>query len=181
MKKRKIQDIIFVLIVCIAVVVISYALTVIVSSNPRWYQDLATYSVAVTALSIAMSIVVYIAKENKEKNTKIYISYSEEYAQEARRIVNLLQRESRIYSASHIYPGANIYETVPHYISECSVCYVILGNKISTFQKNEIGFMRHQSKIIIPILLNSDVKVPQYLRDKKPISYADFVHHPYIP
>ena len=175
--EKQIKNILFYSIITISIGVIIYAMTYIISTNPSWFKDMAIYSMAVTITSIVMMVIVWISKHRQEKGSSIYISYSEDYVSQARRIVNMLQRKFTVYSASHIFPGSNIYDTIPAYIGRCQTCYVIIGKKMSTMQKYEIATMVSSKKNVIPVLLSTDIKLPQNLRSRKPILYSDLIHN----
>lgn len=179
--KKIVSDIIIVVEVVAAVLILVYAMKDIINSDQTWYNDFAVYCVAVTMTSVLMSVFLYFLRRRNLGKKKIYLSYSEDDKDKAERIEGILPKETTVKSSTYIYPGDNLDEIIPNNISSSNICYVLIGDKISALQKYEISKMRKQNKLIIPILLSEDMKVPQNLRDIKPVTYDAFLRRPYIP
>ena len=165
----------------IAVLVMIYAFYDVVKSNAEWYKDLAVYMLIICLMMTVFVSVIYVYNKKRKKVGSVYMSYNPEYEKEAQRISNLFPQEMPVLSVGHIFPGENVYETVPSYIASSKVCYVIIGKKVSQLQKYEISEMKRQHKNIIPILLDTTDNVPRMVKDRMPVTYDNFIQQPYIP
>lgn len=167
--------------IIISLLVLVYAFIDVIRTNDDWLRDLTLYSLSVAIASIIMIVIVNYKRSKSISRKKFYISYSEDNKEQASRIITLLPSNAVINGISNLYPGENMENIVPAYVKNSDVCYVLLGNRISHVQKKEITIMRNFKKLIIPVLLDENVNIPQNLRDKKYIFYDEFVNHPYIP
>ena len=172
------KRIILVLIIC-AVLLLMIGVYGLLSREVGIWINLTLYVSTIVGITAMMLAYYVIVKRNRIKFQRIYISYTSNDQDKAQRIVNLLSKHIFIYMGGHIEPGANLYETIPSYISSCSKCYVIVGDVISAQQKYEIQEMKRQHKIIVPILTDEAVYLPQNLREYKAITYSGFMRDLY--
>lgn len=179
--RQSIKEVFMWLYMIVAVLVMIYAFYDVVKSNAEWYKDLAVYMLIICLMMMVLISVIYIWNKRQKKAGSVYISYNPEYETEAQRISNLFPREMPVLSVGHIFPGENVYETIPSYIASSKVCYVLIGKKVSQLQKYEISEMKRQNKKIIPILLDTADIAPKTVKDRMPVTYNNFIQQPYIP
>ena len=152
-----------------------YGFAVIVENNTDWLFNLGIFAITILVSIFILLLVMSMSKKRQEKMTGVYISYSGNDEDSALQLINSIKQRIVIQGEKDIKPGANIEKEVKRYIKESSLCFVVIGQKVSPQQKIEIKEMLRQDKQIIPVRISNEVKIPSNLRNTKSVLLSEFV------
>lgn len=124
------------------------------------------------ALITCVIAVAYLMMQNHRIKYG-YISYGLDANGIADRLKRILKSNYEIIEFSDFVPGDNIQQCINKKIKKSSICFVIIGKRISPFQREEIKQIAKYSKRIVPILIDENVHCPHQIRGYVPLMLND--------
>lgn len=102
---------------------------------------------------------------------KVFISYSTKYFPIVEHVRKLLQHSSvEVFVAEYsVAPGSSLSEEIISAIKSCNM-FILLwssNSKESEWVPQEIGIAASEKKLILPIVLQPDLKLPGFIQDRK--------------
>ena len=173
LKKKKYFISIYISFIAVIISVIT-----VIWSTYSFKTDIKLFSVFVAVFASILGVflsIFYKKLTTRKYRSKIYISFSQQDIEIAKKIRNTLINERFILNIDekNIQIGENIKQVISSEIKSSSIFIVLLSqNSIkSEFLKYEIEYANKNNKKVLPVLLDKNITIPKELKD---IKYADF-------
>lgn len=164
------------ILILIEVILVSVSLLVAfnILSGYDWnVSDLLSILVSVFAAFITCVIAVAYLMMQRHRIKYGYISYGFDAIDIAARLKREIKGNYEISDFSDLVPGDNVQQCINKKIKKSSICFVIIGKRISSFQREEIRQIVKCSKRIVPILIDENVRCPRQIRGYVPLFLND--------
>lgn len=151
-----------------------YGFAVIVEKDAGWQLNFFIFSVTVVVSTVILLLIMRVQRERQKAQIGVFVSYPEGEGDAVEMLKRKLTNRLVIEGELAVKPGENIEHEVKRYVGKSSICFVLIGDKVSQQQKIEIKEIIRQKKKVIPIRLSPDVKMPTSLKNTKSILLSDF-------
>lgn len=168
---KKLPPLTYVLIVAL----LSSMLLFVLVLNHKLGSDANTrqlFIIIITVINLLVAIVSFVA--TYKSRSRYYLSFCSSDGVVVDEMIKNFSKMERVISSNDISIGLPIQDVVKKNISLSSICFVLIGSKVSEEQKIEIKEMKQQGKRIIPILLNEDSVLPASLKHYRAIKIDEF-------
>ena len=164
---------IMILIEMIAVVVSLIVAFNILSGYDWGISDLSSILISILAAFITCVIAVAYLMMQSHRIKYGYISYGSDANEIADRLKRKIKGNYIISDFSDLVPGDDVQKSINKKIKKSSICFVIIGKRISQSQREEIRQIAKYSKHIVPILIDENVHCPHQIRGYVPLLLND--------
>lgn len=168
MKRNKAYYIFSIIAMSVSLMIAILSTNILEKVELDWKSLSLTISAAVASF-FAVGLSMLMTRRNK---TNIYISYSPSESEVASKIQSVLSREN-VLSSTTFAPSDRLNYSVGKNIHKSKVCFLIIGNHVTQFQKYEMKELRSQKKKVYVITTPDCANVPQSYRELIPISSED--------
>lgn len=139
------------------------------------------YSATVISITGIMVTWVEFLKYTIRKRKYVYVSFAYKDLETAEKLAMNIKGLPVKRGATEIKGGEDTNLAISKLIKNSMVCFVLLGEKVSPSQKDEIKKMLDMEKRIIPVLITPSSEIPYNLRNINPVLYNDFMKSVYRP